>query len=533
MGLELLRRSEGWFTRGVLILLAITFIFGFGFSITNFGTGGAVPQGTAADVNGEKITLLEFYKARDTFYKRIRQQQGEIPEGYVNFIGITALNQLIDLKLLVQKAKELGFKVTDEELSEIIRSNPAFQVDGQFIGSEAYKSYVEQTLSETIGEFEAKYREELLVQKLVNFINSSAKVTDEELINLYKMQNEKVNLLFVALSPKDFIGSISPNEDEVRKYFDDHKSEFKTQELRSIRYITLSPDDLKKRLSVSEEEIKAYYDAYQDEFKSEKNETRPFSEVRNDIEQKIQEQRHESARTELLKNLEQLIQKESLSKIAELNGLEKVKESEPFSSSANLADIPPQIIERSFSTKVGEKILTPVGDTTWITEVTKVEPSRQKGLNEAKEEVVEQLKSSRAKEAARSKAEEILNKAGTNREGLEKTALSAGLNVDETGFFARTDNVPKINSDDLKIDAFSLDNDSPLASKLYTGDDRFYVVSLEEKQAVNPKEFEEKKVELKETELSRRKRELYLDWVQRLRQESKIVVNESLFTPQG
>ncbi|MGH7889271.1 MAG: SurA N-terminal domain-containing protein [Thermodesulfobacteriota bacterium] len=532
MGLELLRRSQSWFTRGILILLAITFIFGFGFSITNFGSGGAVPQGTAAEVNGEKIPLLEFYKARDTFYRQVRQQQGEIPEGYINFIGITALNQLIDLKLLVQKAKELGFKITDEELSEVIRSNPAFQVDGQFIGSEAYKSYVEQALNETVGEFETKYREELLAQKLVNFINSSAKITDEELINLYKMQNEKVNLFFVALFPEDFTSSFSPNEDEVGKYFDDHKSEFKTQELRSIRYITLSPDDLKKRLSVSEEEMKAYYDAYPDEFKSEKNGVRPFSEVRNEIEQTIQEQRDESTRAEVVKNLEQLIQKESLSKIAELNGLEKVKESKPFTASANLADIPPQIIERSFSMKVLEKTVTPVEDTIWITEVAKITPSHQKDLKEAKEEVVEQLKSSRAKTAARSKAEEILSKAGTSGEGLEKAARLLGFEVDDTGYFARTGNVPKINSDDLKIDAFSLDNNNPLASRLYTADDKFYVVSLKEKQGINQKEFEEKKAELKDTELSRRKRELYLDWVQRLRQESKIVVNESLFTPQ-
>ena len=55
MSLELLRRSQSWFTRGVLIVLAITFVFGFGFSISNFGTGGSVPQGTAAEVNGEKI----------------------------------------------------------------------------------------------------------------------------------------------------------------------------------------------------------------------------------------------------------------------------------------------------------------------------------------------------------------------------------------------------------------------------------------------------------------------------------------------
>ncbi|MBI2485663.1 MAG: peptidylprolyl isomerase [Deltaproteobacteria bacterium] len=533
MSLDLLRRSQSWLTRGVLILLAITFIFGFGFSITRLGSIKSVPQGTAAEVNGEKIPLPEFYKARDIFYRQIRQQHGEIPERTFNFIGIAALNQLIDLKLMAQKAKQLGFRITDEELSETIRSNPAFQVDGKFIGAEAYKSYVEQALNETVGEFESKYREELLAQKLVNFINTTAKVTDEELLNLYKMQNEKVNVYFVSFSPENFMSSFSPTEEEIKDYYEEHKREFKTQELRSIRYITLSPEDLTKRVSLSEEEIKAYYDAYPNEFKSEKNEVRPFSEVRNEIEVKIHKQREESVRTEFLKKLEEQIQKESLSKIAEENGLEKVKESKPFSATANSADTPPQIIQRAFSIGEGEMTFSQVEDNIWVIELTKIVPSHLEELEEAKEEVIQELKSVKAKEAAQSKAEEVLNKAKTSGEGLEKIAKSLGLKLEETGYFARTGNIAEISTDDLQIDAFSLADKNPLASKVYSAHDKFYVISLKEKQGINPKEFEEKKTELKESELSKRRRELYLDWIQKLRQESKIVVNENLFTPQG
>ena len=531
MSLDLLRRSQSWLTRGVLIVLAITFIFGFGFSLTNFGTGGSVPQGTAAEVNGEKIPLLEFYKARDIFYRQIRQQQDEIPEAAFDFIGMTALNQLIDLKLMAQKAKELGFRITDEELSETIRSNPAFQVDGQFIGAEAYKSYVEQGLKETVGEFESKYREELLAQKLVNFIGTTAKVTDEELLNLYKMQNEKVNVYFVTFSPENFMGSFSLTEEEIKKYYSEHKDKFKTQERRSIRYITLGPADLKGRVSVSEEEIKAYYDAYPSEFKSEKNEVLPFSDVRSEIEEKIRKQREESVRTEFLKKLEDQIQKESLSKIAEENGIGQVKESEPLAATSNSEDIPSEIIQRAFSIGEGEKGLFRSGDSIWAIELTKMVPSHSQEFEEAREEVIQQLKSAKAKEAAKARAEEVLNKAKTS--GLEKIVKPLGLELQETGFFVRTGNILKIDSDDLKIDAFSLDDKKPLASKVYSARDKFYVISLKEKQGANSIEFEEKKAELRESELTRRRRELYLDWIQKLRQESKIVVNENLFTPQG
>jgi len=150
-----------------------------------------------------------------------------------------------------------------------------------------------------------------------------------------------------------------------------------------------------------------------------------------------------------------------------------------------------------------------------------------------KEEIRSRIQSMRAKEAAREKAEELLNKARTNSRGFDKLAQSQGLELEETGFFSRLENVPGVGADDLRIEAFLLDDKNPLASKVYVVDDKFYVVSLKEKQEVNLQEFEEKKAELKEKALSQRRRDLYSEWIQKLRQESKIVVNENLFTPQG
>src|SRR5574341_2114761 len=144
MILDMLRKGQTWVTKGILIVLAITFAFGFGFSFSKFGFRGRVPEGIAADVNGEKIPLLDFYRTRERL--RAQYRESGVPEEALNqnFIDMTALNQLIDLQLLSQKANELGFRVTDEELSEAIRSNPVFQVDGHFIGTDEYRTFVVQ-----------------------------------------------------------------------------------------------------------------------------------------------------------------------------------------------------------------------------------------------------------------------------------------------------------------------------------------------------------------------------------------------------
>src|SRR3989304_974797 len=263
MILDMLRKGQTWVTKGILIVLAITFAFGFGFSFSNFGFGGKVPEGTAAEVNGQKISHLDFYRTRERL--RAQYRESGVPEEALNqnFIDMTALNQLIDLQLLSQKAKELGFMVTDEELSEAIRSNSVFQVDGQFIGLNEYRAFVEQRLNQSVSDFEKMYREELLAQKVVKLMFETLNVTDEELFNTYKIRNEKVNLNFVTISPDDFI----------------------------------------IRVDVSQEEIKSYYEAHPDKFRSNEDESRPLAEVKGEVESDIKKEGGKALFREFLENL--------------------------------------------------------------------------------------------------------------------------------------------------------------------------------------------------------------------------------------
>src|SRR3990170_2005377 len=256
MILDMLRKGQTWVTKGILIVLAITFAFGFGFSFSNFGFGGRVPE------------------------EALNQ----------SFIDMTALNQLIDLQLLSKKAKELGFMVTDEELNEAIRSNPVFQVDGQFIDANEYRAFVEQRLNQSVSDFEKKYREELLAQKVVKLMFETLNVTDEELFDTYKIRNEKVNLNFVTISPEDFKDSFTINEEEIKKYHENNKSEFKTPELRSVSYVIISPDDFINRVDVYQEEIKSYYEAHPDKFRSNEDESRPLAEVKGEVEADIKKE---------------------------------------------------------------------------------------------------------------------------------------------------------------------------------------------------------------------------------------------------
>ena len=110
---------------------------------------------------------------------------------------------------------------------------------------------------------------------------------------------------------------------------------------------------------------------------------------------------------------------------------------------------------------------------------------------------------------------------------------SRGLELKETGYFTRNRGVPQIGVEELRIDAFSLNKANPVASKSYVSEDSVYVVSLKEFKDANKEDFQIKKAELKEAELLQRRNKILTTWLERLREEAKIIPNEKILKPQG
>lgn len=533
MSLNLIRSKNQWLTKLILFLIAVVFIFGFGYSFINFGSLGGASQGIAAEVNGEPITISEYNRIRDNMSRQF-QQQGEIPESLLNYINIRALNQLIDLKLLYQKAKELGLEITDEELKQEIMSNPAFQIDGEFIGFSAYKNFIEEGLRENVGEFEKKYKEELLAQKLIGFINETAKISDEELLNLFRIQNERVKISYIEFSPEIYADNVEIIEDEIKKHYESNKDKYYIPETRSIKYIVLTPEDFEKKVSVKEEEVEAYYDSYKEEFKDSEYNFKALDDVKEDIKLKIAGKRKQARQAEFVDNLDNILSNSSLEEISEDYAIKELKEVEINSSNKGLENnIPNTYIEKANSLQQGEKFHILRSSDIWIAQINDIEPQKPKEYSEAKEQVIIDLKNKKSKNLAKREAykihKELLN---SNIEFAELKDLK-GLKINETDYFTRLEKIDGIASNDLKLDAFLLTADNPLANKVYNVEDKYYIYRLKDKKEINADEFEDKKEQIRYSILTKRKNDIYNNWVISFRKKAEIVPNVNLFPNQG
>lgn len=533
MSLEIIRNKNKWLTRFILILIAVVFIFGFGFTFVNFGSVANVPQGTAAEVNGDSIPLTEYYRVRDRLLNQF-EQQGEVPDSLANLISIRALNQLIDLKLLYQNAQEMGINITDDELKNAITSNPAFQVDDEFIGYDAYRNFIQQGLKEQVGEFEQKYKEELLAQKLINFINQTVKITEEELINLYRIQNERVKISYVTISPDNYIDKVELSEDELKNYYDSNKNNYNSPQQRKIKYLKLTHTDFEKDISITEDEVKAFYDTFKNEYVEEDGKIKPFEDIKQDIRAQLLSGRADALQTEFLEGVDKELETSSLNKIAEKFGNNKIIETtiDPKSISDN-KDLPAPVVLKIDSAKKGDKFHVEVLSGIWLIQLNDITDSRPLSFEEAKEFVRADLTQLRAKELAKSASRKIFNELKNSEIQFSNLEEKYSLKPKDSDYFTRLEKVGEPNSSDLRLDAFHLSNDSRLSKKVYSAGDDFYIFLLLDKKEPDMSQYEDRKEEIRQAVLSRRISNVYSDWISSFRKKAEIIPNVNLFPNQG
>ena len=530
MAFDIIKDKQSLLTKALLLLLALTFVIGFGY-VGGISIGGRGPSGGAAvEVNGDKVSLAEFYNLRDSMLDRLRRSDQEISDELFEYVNFSVIDSLVNKKLLAQKAEELGIRVSQEELSSAIRSDPGFQTDGAFVGFERYRDFISRGLNRTVKDFEDSYKEDLLVAKLVSVLDSSVTASDEELLSVYRTREEKIDLHYVSFSAPDYLEGQEPSEQEIARYYRENTDLFWEPEKRVARYVKLAPGDFTGDAQVSDEEIGAYYATYPEEFASE-GIPKPFDDVKGGIKKQLVE-----GKSRLLygRFLEEFLQKKrSFSDLLSEKSSLEVKETAEFTLGGVGGDVPGAIRREAFSVKKKRLSNVVLRDFTWFFEVTGIQSSKRSGIESARGEIVETLKREKAVERARESAGEGLAKIGTSGKGFAAAARSMGLSVERTGFFSRSENPLDVESGDFIPDVFGLRDNRPTSGRVYRSGQNFYIVSLAKTKPADSGYFGVEKDSLRRQEISARKVLVVERLLEDLRESSKISPNKNLLSQGG
>jgi peptidyl-prolyl cis-trans isomerase D len=267
--LDRMRRHKNWL-KWSLALVVLAFILLYIPDFLRGSANGAGLNAAVATVDGNEITVTEFRRAYQRQMQQYRQAYGaNMDERLLKQLGIDQriVQQLIEEEASVAEARRLGIDATDEEVTQRILALPAFQENGQFIGIDRYRQMLamqEPPIREN--EFEQQVRRSITIEKLQAVITNWITVTDSEAEAEFKKRNEKVKLAVVSLPLDKFRESVQASDEEVSRWFEEKKNDYKVPEKRKVRYALVDVQGLRERVQVSQQDIQRYYEDNQQQY---------------------------------------------------------------------------------------------------------------------------------------------------------------------------------------------------------------------------------------------------------------------------
>ena len=232
----------------IKIILGLVVVGFVGVGVENYSSASDDPY--LAKVDGHKLYKRDIDRALEGRPADAMTRQSVI-EG------------LISQQLLLADARKQGLTVTDAALRATIAGIPAFQENGKF-SPQNYQNYL-QAQDMTAAAFEARVRDDMILQMQLAAYNDSAFVTPGQASRLYAIVAEQRTFSTVSFAPSQFIAQVKIDDAAIKKYYDTNLARFKTPETVKLQYLMLSQAELAKNIHISDAEAQTYFDQHKAE----------------------------------------------------------------------------------------------------------------------------------------------------------------------------------------------------------------------------------------------------------------------------
>jgi peptidyl-prolyl cis-trans isomerase D len=210
-------------------------------------------QNVVAAVGDQKITTTDVQHA----IERVTRGQTNLPKGILAMYIPSIVNQLVEAKAMAYKAREMGLRVSDQQLADAIQAEVAPALGGKF-DLQVYQAVLAQQ-GMTPTDFEKQQREAMLGAQLENLEAQSLIVSDADAKAEYQRKNLKIGLEYVEFQGKDFAAKVNKDPAAVKAYFDKNRALFRIPEKRNVELIVGSTADFMQSAQVSDQQLHQEY----------------------------------------------------------------------------------------------------------------------------------------------------------------------------------------------------------------------------------------------------------------------------------
>lgn len=459
------RMREGASSIWVKLILGLI-IFSFVFAgVGSYLAGGS--EQVAAKVDDREISQREFEMAYQNERNRMQAQLGDYfstlmgDPAYVQQFRRSVLDRMVNDLLIEQRANELGLRISDQQVTQVILSMPEFQRDGAF-DNEQYNALLRRS-GLTPDMFAESMRTDLLRQQLLLAIQGSDFALGNEVAALTKLERQEREIRTLTLDVAEFTNKAEVTDEEALAYYEQNPQQFTRPDQVKAAYIELSGTNLKETLSVSEDDAKANYDENQNKYGT-------------------AEQRQASHILVQGKGSEAKTKAEDL--LAELNSgadfaeLAKTSSDDTFSGKDGgkldwfeRGVMDPAFEEAAFALNKGEISGVVESDFGYhIIKLDDIKEPKVKPFTEVRDEILAELREQRAAEAFYDLQTQLAEKAFEMPDSLEDAAEAVNATVQTTDFISQSDapgvlanpavqqalNSPEVREDGLNSDIIEI-----------------------------------------------------------------------------
>jgi hypothetical protein len=248
--MKLLRKHRDWLMI-VIAILAIPFIFYF----VQRPDYGAIRADQFARIYGRDVSLLQAQQLARLL--SLAQMLGmsdfvhTLTAGAGENQNKMAVQFVVNLLVLRHEAERLGLRPGTAEIADAVRKLPAFQGASGF-DMNKFSDFVRNGLGPmglTEESIEQLARDEICLNQIQQLLAAGVSVPQTELEENFQRGYDKLYVTVIRFQAGDFDKDIKVSEEDVQKYFDAHKAELKTAEKRKVEFVQLGLSEEQKKLT--------------------------------------------------------------------------------------------------------------------------------------------------------------------------------------------------------------------------------------------------------------------------------------------
>ncbi|MCL5669553.1 MAG: SurA N-terminal domain-containing protein, partial [Gammaproteobacteria bacterium] len=247
---------QSWAAWLIIGFIILTFAL---WGIQDYMGGGG--DTSVARVNGEEIKLDDFQRVYQRERERLRQALGS------NFDTLfqdearlkqQLLERVIRERVAQQASRDMGLRVSDAELAKYIQGLPEFQDNGRF-SSVRYEQIL-RSAGLTKQGFEALQRDDLLFAQFFAGLRDTAFVSAHQFDAAVRLQRQQREVSYLVIPADTFKDAAQPDDKAVQDYYAAQRERYTTPEQVSIEYVELSGADIAAGIKPDEQALRKQYE---------------------------------------------------------------------------------------------------------------------------------------------------------------------------------------------------------------------------------------------------------------------------------